>query len=156
MADHAALVRRFYEAFARKDGDAMAECYHARVTFSDPVFPRLEGAEAGGMWRMLCKRATDLEIVASGISADGATGRAHWEARYTFGATGRKVHNVIDATFRFEDGLIVEHRDVFDFWRWSRMAIGPAGVLLGWTPILRGAVRGQARKALGAFLAKGS
>ncbi len=134
----------------------MAACYHARVTFSDPVFPKLEGARAGAMWRMLCKRAADLEIVASDIAADGATGRAHWEARYTFAATGRKVHNVIDATFRFEDGLIVEHRDVFDFWRWSRMAIGPAGVLLGWTPILRGAVRGQAKKALDAFVTKGS
>ena len=40
------------------------------------------------------------------------TGRAHWEADYTFSSTGRKVHNVIDATFEFEGGLIRAHRDM--------------------------------------------
>ena len=76
------------------------------------------------------------------------------EATYTFAATGRRVHNVIDAEFRFENGLIIEHTDRFDFWRWSRMALGAPGMLLGWTPIVRNKVRGQARAGLDAFLAK--
>ena len=151
---HAALVERFYQALQRRDGAAMAACYHPEVRFSDPVFTELRGPRAGAMWRMLTSRAPDLAVDFAGVTADAAAGAARWEARYTFGATGRRVHNVITATFAFRDGSIVEHRDVFDFWRWSRQALGPAGWLLGWTPALRNKVRAQAARGLDAFLAK--
>lgn len=147
-------LRSFYEAFGRRDGDAMAAAYADDARFSDPVFPDLDARGVRGMWRMLCGQAKDLRIEASGFEADDRTGRAHWEAWYTFSKTGRKVHNVIDATFRFDDGRIVHHVDSFDFWRWSRMALGAPGVLLGWTPIIRGAVRKTAAKGLAAYLAK--
>ena len=39
MHAHEALIREFYGAFARRDAEAMARCYHAEVFFSDPVFP---------------------------------------------------------------------------------------------------------------------
>jgi hypothetical protein len=104
---------------------------------------------------MLCERGTDLKLTYSGIDADDASGKAHWEARYTFTRTGRQVLNIIDASFRFKDGLIVEHRDRFDFWKWSRQAFGPVGLVLGWTPILPRVVRKTAAKQLDAFLAGG-
>lgn len=154
MHENEALIHRFYDAFARSDGEGMVACYASDVAFSDPVFPDLKGARAAGMWRMLTQQATDLEIEASGISADDQSGRAHWEARYTFSATGRRVHNVIDARFVLRDGLIVRHDDEFDFWRWSRQALGVPGLLLGWTPLVRNKVRAQAGKALDRFLAK--
>lgn len=155
MHENEALIRRFYQAFGRCDGEGMVACYASDVAFSDPVFPDLKGERAAGMWRMLTKQATDLKIEASGISADDHTGRAHWEAWYTFSATGRRVHNVIDARFELRDGLIARHTDEFDFWRWSRQALGVPGVLLGWTPLLKNQVRAQAGKALDRFLAKG-
>lgn len=151
---NAELIQRFYAAFAAKDGEAMAACYHERARFSDPVFRDLKGAEAGDMWRMLTSRATDLVVEASNITADDTQGAAHWEAHYTFSATGRKVHNKIDASFRFADGLIIEHIDTFDLYRWTRMALGPAGLLLGWTPMVKNKVRGQARDQLERFIAK--
>jgi len=151
---NAALVERFYQAFQRKDGEAMAACYHPDVRFSDPVFTDLRGERAGAMWKMLTGRAADLVVEYSNVRADDASGSAHWEARYTFSATGRRVHNVIDATFAFRDGKIVEHTDVFDFWRWSAQALGPMGKLLGWTPLVRNKVRAQAARGLDAFLAK--
>jgi ketosteroid isomerase-like protein len=154
MHPNAALIDRFYAAFARKDGEAMAACYHPEIRFSDPVFPNLAGPEAGGMWRMLTSRATDLRVEHSAVQADDQTGSAHWEAWYTFATTGRPVHNIIDARFRFRDGLIVEHTDTFDFWRWSRQALGLPGVLLGWTPIIRGKVQGTAGGQLKKFVAK--
>lgn len=61
------------------------------------------------MWQMLCERGKDLDITVSGIHADAHRGKAHWEARYAFSATGRKVHNKIDATFQFADGKILKH-----------------------------------------------
>lgn len=144
MHPNAELITEFYEAFSRGDGDAMASCYHPDVRFSDPVFPNLAGQEAGDMWRMLTSSAADLRVEFSDVHADDQTGRAHWEAWYTFSATGNKVHNVIDARFEFRDGKIIRHVDDFDFWRWSRQALGAPGVLLGWTPLVRNKVRAQA------------
>ena len=56
---HAALIARFFEAFTKLDGEAMAACYHAEVRYSDPVFPSLQGERAGLMWCMLTSRASD-------------------------------------------------------------------------------------------------
>ena len=82
------------------------------------------------------------------------TGRAHWEARYLFSATGRKVHNVIEAAFEFRDGLIVRHADSFDLWRWAGQALGAKGKLLGWSPLVKNAVHKTALKGLDAYEAK--
>ena len=108
------------------------------------------------MWRMLTGRADDLEIDLREHESDGERGSAHWVARYTYSQTGRHVTNDVRASFRFADGLIAEHVDDFDLYRWERQALGPGGTLLGWTPMLRGAVRRRARAALDEFIAKES
>jgi len=149
------LIERFYQAFKERDGRAMGACYHDQVHFSDPVFVDLHGEQARGMWRMLCERGKDLVVEASRIEANEERGIAHWDAFYTFSATGQKVHNVIDAEFRFQDGLIIDHRDRFDLYRWARQALGIKGLLLGWAPPVQNAVRKQAMKGLDAFLKKG-
>jgi hypothetical protein len=151
-ADHHDLITRFDTAFQKRDAATMAACYAPQATFRDPVFT-LQGAQVGAMWRMLCARGTDLRIEFANVSAGESVGGADWQAWYAFSATGRQVHNVIHAAFRFADGLIVEHIDTFDFWRWSRQALGPPGVLLGWTPWLHGKVRRDAARALERFMA---
>ena len=154
-----ALIERFYAAFAALDGQTMQACYANDARFEDPVFTLQGREQVGAMWRMLCdatraKGRDAWKLEASAISADAASGRAHWEAHYRFSATGRMVHNIIDAQFSLEDGLIASHRDSFSFWRWSRQALGPAGLLLGWTPIVRNKVRAQAAANLAAYLSK--
>jgi ketosteroid isomerase-like protein len=131
----------------------MAACYAPDATFSDPVFVGLDAREAGGMWRMLTGQATDLRIELLDHDSDGDRGKAHWRARYTFSQTGRPVINDVHASFRFRDGVIAEHIDEFDFYSWARQALGPQGLLLGWSPLLRGAVRRRARGSLEQFLA---
>jgi ketosteroid isomerase-like protein len=155
MHPNESLIREFYAAFARKDGDAMARCYHPDVFFSDPVFPSLRGDEAGDMWRMLLSRATDLEVTLDSATADDGGGRAQWTARYTFSRTGRKVVNVIGALFAFRDGRIARHHDSFPFWRWASQALGPTGAALGWFPPIQWKVRRQAAASLEAFRARG-
>ncbi len=150
-----ALINRFYEAFARRDGAAMAACYHPEARFSDPAFPNLRGGEIGAMWTMLCQRAQEFSLTFRDVQADAARGSAHWEAKYLFSKTGRRVHNIIEAEFAFKDGLIVAHDDRFDFWRWSRQALGLPGVLLGWSGFLRGKVQAEAAKGLAIFQKKG-
>jgi ketosteroid isomerase-like protein len=147
------LIRRLYAAFAERDGEAMAACYAPDARFSDPVFTDLRGEEPGAMWRMLTGRAKDLEVRLSEHEATDQRGRAHWLADYTF-STGRRVHNDVRAEFSFENGLISEHRDSFSFYAWARQALGPVGLALGWTPILRGKVQHQARSGLDEFLAQ--
>lgn len=148
MHRNAELIERFYKAFAARDAAAMKACYHPEVRFSDPAFPDLRGAQAGAMWAMLTARATDLELSYRDIAADDHQGRAHWDAGYTFSKTGRKVLNRIDAHFRFQDGLIVEHRDDFSFPRWARQALGLPGLLLGHTGFLQRKVQAQAAAGL--------
>ena len=152
---NAELIERFYAAFARHDGDVMAACYAPGAHFEDPVFTDLNGEEPGAMWRMLTERAEDLEVRLEAHEAGEESGSAHWLADYTF-RTGRKVHNDVRATFRFENGLIADHRDAFSFYGWTRQALGPVGVALGWSPIVQGKVRKEARTGLDEFLARPS
>jgi ketosteroid isomerase-like protein len=148
------LIDRFYVAFAHRDGAAMEACYAPDVHFSDPVFVDLRGPEAGAMWRMLTERGTDLRVELLERSADGDRGSARWRAHYTFSQTGRPVVNDVRATMHFADGLIADHVDDFDFHRWARQALGTSGLLLGWTPLLRNAVRRRARAGLDEYLAR--
>ncbi|MGH2954812.1 MAG: nuclear transport factor 2 family protein [Solirubrobacterales bacterium] len=151
---NAALIDRFYSAFARRDHAEMARCYAPDARFSDPAFGELRGDHVTSMWRMLCEQADDLELGFGEVETTSDRGAARWWADYTFTATGRPVHNEIAAGFRFEGGLIAEHDDRFSFWRWSRQALGPLGIALGWSPVLRAMVRRQARGRLESFMAR--
>ena len=146
------LIERFYAAFAARDGDGMGACYAPDATFSDPVFRNLRGAEPAAMWRMLTSRGADLEIELLERATEDDRGSARWKATYTFTQTGRPVVNDVRARFRFADGLIIDHRDEFSFYRWARQALGPVGMLLGWTPVLRSSVRRKARAGLDEYL----
>ncbi len=152
MATHLQLLESFYTAFQHGDYAEMVACYHPDIHFSDPVFTDLRGNQAKAMWHMLCQRGKDLQVIFSDVQADGKLGRVHWEALYPF-STGRKVHNVIDATFAFQNGLIIRHQDSFDLWRWTRMALGPLGWFLGWTPVVQQRVRKTAVASLHKFIA---
>ncbi|MBW0235393.1 MULTISPECIES: nuclear transport factor 2 family protein [Pseudomonas] len=151
--EHHALITRFYEAFQRLDAEAMSACYTDDVLFSDPVFGELRGQNATDMWRMLTSRAKDFTLTFDQVQADAQRGSAHWVATYEFGQTGAIVINDIQARFVFRDGKICEHHDHFDLWRWSRQALGAKGLLLGWTPLVKNAIRAQAHKGLKAFQA---
>lgn len=152
MHPHAQLIERFYTAFQNRDAKTMGDCYADDAQFSDPVFQNLKGEQITFMWRMLCERGKDLTIEFKVIDADDLSGKAHWEAFYTFSGTGRKVHNRIDASFEFKNGKIVRHGDAFDLWKWTRMALGFKGWLLGWTPLVHNAVRKQAMRSLHKFM----
>jgi ketosteroid isomerase-like protein len=161
MPGNRETIETLYSAFARLDKEGMARCYAQDAVFEDEVFTLHGKREVMGMWSMLvdavqAKGRDDWKLSFRDVQAQGASGRAHWDAHYRFSATGRLVDNSIDANFDFDDaGLIRRHRDRFDFWRWSRQALGTPGVLLGWTPLLRGKVRQQANANLRRYLEQG-
>ena len=150
----AALIRRFYAAFAQRDHATMAECYAPDAHFADPVFTSLDGARIGAMWRMLCERGTDLRVECGPVSCEGTHCSATWNAWYTFTGTGRMVHNIVRATFVVNSGLILRHDDAFDLYRWARQALGIKGLMLGWSPPVQNAIRAKAAGQLDKFVAR--
>lgn len=146
------LLHTFYTAFQQRDYKTMQSCYADNATFSDEVFLNLNAAEVRAMWEMLCIRGKDLQIEFSNIQADEKKGTASWNATYSFSKTNRKVLNKIKAEFTFEDGKIKSHRDHFNFYSWTRQAIGLPGLLFGWTNAFKEKVRAQARKNLDDFM----
>lgn len=151
MHPNEVMIHQFYEAFNRGDASAMAACYHQNVTFSDPVFLNLEGSQVSDMWEMLCRQASQLDVRSSDIQADDSQGSARWFATYQFGKQKRTVKNSIVAHFDFQDGKIIRHEDHFNFWRWSRMALGPLGLVLGWHPSVKKKISEQALRNLTHF-----
>lgn len=149
---HQQLIENFYNCFAKKDWQGMIACYHDEVFFYDPVFQDLNANYAKGMWEMLCKNAKDLVLTYDSVHSEDEYGGCNWTATYTFTRTGRKVTNHIKARFKFQDNKIIEHMDDFDLWKWSRMALGLPGLLLGWTPILQNQIRAKARNSLSHFM----
>jgi ketosteroid isomerase-like protein len=154
MHANATVIETFYTAFQKKDYKTMQECYHKDAVFSDAAFKNLNSNEVKAMWQMLITRGKDTEITFNNVTADDTIGTCHWEAKYTFSATGNKVHNIIDATFEFKDGKIYKHTDKFDFHHWASQALGIAGTLLGWTGFFQNKVGAKAMEQLKLFMTK--
>lgn len=160
MQANALTITNIYTAFAQLDGNGMQACYLHGAAFEDEVFTTRGKAQTMGMWRMLidATRANSMDawlLKLNAVEADSTTGQAHWDAHYRFSATGRMLLNRINAQFTFDNkGLIITHRDRFNFWSWSSQALGAPGLLLGWSPFLRSKVRQQAAGNLQNFIAK--
>jgi ketosteroid isomerase-like protein len=153
METNKALIEKFYSAFQKLDYVTMQKCYSDHPVFNDPVFGILEGVEVRGMWEMLCKNAKDFSLTFSNIELlDYEYATCNWTATYTFSKSRRRVVNNIRSYMRIYDGKITEHTDYFNFWKWSRQALGISGWLLGWTHYLKSKVQANAMKNLNNFL----
>jgi ketosteroid isomerase-like protein len=146
------IIDLFYTAFQKKDWKSMQALYHDDATFSDPAFQNLTSKEVKAMWHMLLTASKDLELTFTNVSGDDNKGSCRWDAFYSFSRTGRKVHNIITANFVFKQDKIVSHLDHFNLWKWSGMALGWPGKLLGWSPLIKNKIRDMARKNLMKFI----
>jgi hypothetical protein len=154
--DPRATLDRFFAALARLDSVTLKSCYSDDARFEDELFS-LHGSHAvGGMWRMLCENVRHRgrmvwQLDVQDISTQGGLGSARWEAQYLY--QDRPVHNIVSSDFSFDGlGLIRRHRDHFDFWSWSRQALGWRGNLAGWTPYMRKRTRREAAARLRRFV----
>jgi len=145
-------IDTFYKAFAKRDFATMNKFYHKNAQFTDPVFQYLEGREIQAMWHMLCEAGKDLQISHSPIGVYDNSARVTWKAVYTFGKTGRIVHNEIQAEFFIKDNLIINHFDSFNLYRWAQMALGATGLLLGWTSYVQNRIKSDAKNQLKKFI----
>jgi ketosteroid isomerase-like protein len=150
------IVEEFYQAFSDLDAEKMAACYHDDICFADPAFGQLQGERARNMWRMLVEsqKGKDFKVFAKDIVCDGQTGSATWEAHYTFGSSGRPVHNIIQAKFKIQDSKIISHLDDFNLHRWAGQAMGFSGMIIGWTSFFRTRLLKQTSTLLDRYEAK--
>ena len=152
MTNNEQLIRTFYQSFQNKDYKAMQYCYAEDAIFSDAIFKNLDSKQVKAMWEMLIKRGKDFSLTFDNIKAGENAGSAEWVATYTFSATNRKVINHVKANFVFENNKIMKHSDDFNFYKWSRQALGLPGLLLGWTPFFKSKVRRSALNGLDAYM----
>lgn len=146
-------INTFYSAFQQLDYQTMQSCYHPEAVFNDPAFGLLDVNETKAMWEMLCKRAKDFSLVYGNIQLlDEEYTTCDWTASYRFAKTGRRVINKITAHMKFKDGLIIEHTDAFDIYKWTRQALGLPGLLFGWSPWMNKKIQKQARESLQKFM----
>ena len=148
-------IEKFYSAFSELDFSTMQSCYHPEAVFNDPVFGLLDAAEAKAMWEMLCLRAKEFSLTYNNIRLlDEEYTTCNWVATYLFSKNGRRIINRVTAHMRFQDGLIIEHTDAFDFYRWCRQAMGLKGILFGWTGFMQKRIQIQAKVGLEKFMAQ--
>lgn len=153
--DATALITKFYTAFSRLDYKTMQDCYTPDAIFSDPAFGLLDQGKPHAMWQMLCTRAQNFSLTFSDIEIiDDEYATCKWTAQYIFSKTNRPVTNHVKAYMRIQDGKITEHSDAFNFYTWSRQALGLSGWLLGWTGFMQKKVQGEALKNLASFIHK--
>ncbi len=157
MAEARVLVTRFYDAFARLDSEAMLDCLHPEITFSDPLFPNVRKGQVFEMWRMLIASAArhpeDFKLSYEFVFLEDRKAQVHWQASYRYGGR-RKVRNKVLATLTFWDGLIVRHVDGFNFYTWARQALGFLGLGLGWNGKFRASVQAAAAKQLRVYMGR--
>lgn len=148
------IIEKFYSALNNCDGSAMVSCYHDDVVFKDPAFGILKKERAKAMWLMLCEsqKDKDFQVEFSNIKANEKTGSANWEAFYTFSKTGRKVHNKINASFEFKDGLIIKHTDEFDLHKWAKQAMGIKGIFFGGMQFFKNKLQSQTNYLLDKYM----
>ena len=155
MTSNEETLKRFYTAFQKLDYTTMQSCYHQDAVFNDPVFGLLDAESTNAMWEMLCKRAKDFSLTYNNIQLlDEEYTTCDWNTKYLFSKSGRKINNKIKAHMRFQDGLIIEHTDAFDFYKWTRMALGLPGFLFGWSNFMQRKIQKQARTGLIQFMEK--
>ena len=142
------MIEKFYRAFQNLDAEEMVKLYHQDIEFEDPVFGKLKGEKAKNMWRMLCSSSNKIEIYFSNIIEDKNSGSANWKAEYFFKKTNRKIVNNIYAEFKFKDGKIINHKDIFSLYRWAIQAFGLKGIFIGWTPMFKTKLRNESHKYL--------
>ena len=149
------LLNKFYKSFKKGDAASMVQCYHLNVEFQDPAFGQLRNGKPAKMWEMLLSnKEASPQISFDVLFADKNQGEVEWVAEYFFGPDKRKVINRVKAEFKFKDGKIINHKDSFNLWIWSRQALGVLGLLIGWTPFMRSKIQKMANSRLNKFIKK--
>jgi len=147
MTPNEKTIHQFFQALANRDYITVQSCYSNHAVYNNSVMGLLDTDTTKAMWHLLCTGLLDLQTSYSAIQElDEEYATCLWEEKYT--DKGNWIHKKNKAYFRFENGLIIEHTDGFNFYDWCKQTYGMVGWLFGWTNFMQKRVQKKARKGL--------
>ena len=143
------IAIKFYDAFSAANIDVLKQLYDKKLIFNDNIFVNLDYNETISMWSSLLVGNKNMSIKYEIKKYSEKYVEVEWIADYLFTSTNRNVKNIILAKMEIDQGKIINHTDNFDFYKWSQMAFGITGALIGWTSFFKNKVRTEAYNKLG-------
>ena len=143
------IAIKFYDAFSVANIDVLKQLYDKKLIFNDNIFVNLDYNETISMWSSLLVGNKNMSIKYEIKKYSEKYVEVEWIADYLFTSTNRNVKNIILAKMEIDQGKIINHTDNFDFYKWSQMAFGITGVLIGWTSFFKNKVRTETYNKLG-------
>jgi hypothetical protein len=144
------LIENFYKLLSNKKYNSIAQLYHQDASFTDGIFS--VSGQIEGMWHFMCGIANDFTLTVKSIEQKNNIFVVNWESFYFL--NGKRIHNILTSTIKLQGNKIIEQRDEFSFYRIARQTGGTKGVLLGWLPAARTAIRSKMLIAFDDFLLK--
>jgi limonene-1,2-epoxide hydrolase len=117
-------VRRFCEAFSRRDPDEILEFFADDAVYHNMPMPPVQGkAGIKTVLDMFLKPSESVEFIILKI-AEGDDGAVLTERLDKFLLGGKNVELPVMGAFELADGKIAAWRDYFDMAAWTRQTTG--------------------------------
>ena len=151
MNQNEATIHRFFTAYQNKEYTTMQNCYSEDAVYNNPIYGLNDTEHVKAMWEMICKTNKEESLHFENIELlDHEYATCDWSLVYYY--TNRRINNKIKSYLRLENGLIIEHTDAFDLYKWTRMAFGLTGSLIGWSNFFQKRIQKSTRKKLSEFI----
>ena len=117
-------VRRFCDAFSRRDPEEILEFFTEDAVYHNMPLPRVQGkAGIKTVLDMFLKPAESVEFIILNI-AEGEDGAILTERVDKFSLGGKNAELPVMGVFELEGGKISAWRDYFDMAAWTRQTAG--------------------------------
>ena len=123
-SDNLETVRRFCEAFGRRNPDEILEFFTEDAVYHNMPMPPVQGkAGIKAVLDMFLKPSESVEFIILKM-AEGEDGAVLTERLDKFALGGKNVELPVMGTFELTDGKIAAWRDYFDMAAWTRQTTG--------------------------------
>ena len=147
MTPNEKTIHQFFKALENRDYKTMQNCYEKSAVYNNQVMGLLDFGSTKAMWQQMCTSLTNLETSYTTIQElDEEYATCLWEEQYI--NNGKLISKKNKAYFRFENGLIIEHTDGFNFYDWCKQTKGVVGWLFGWSTFMQKRIQKKARTSL--------
>ena len=117
-------VRRFCDAFSRRDPDEILDFFSDDAVYHNMPMPPVQGkAGIKTVLDMFLKPSTSVEFIVLKI-AEGEDGAVLTERLDKFALGGKNIELPVMGAFELTDGKIAAWRDYFDMAAWTRQTTG--------------------------------
>ncbi|MFA5899664.1 MAG: nuclear transport factor 2 family protein [Hyphomicrobium sp.] len=131
------VTEGLFLALRRRDATGVAACYDQDAVFSSPIIGDVRGADVEALWRAIFAATCDSTLSFTIVDLGLTSARVEGIAKYSLLASGRSVTSRFNSALHIRDLRVMQHDDNFDAWAWASMALGPTGLLLGWSKAWR-------------------